>query len=297
MESVIDWDLFAGDPASSDNVFVWSLTAASDPQPGAAQWNPCENDFKAATFDNGDYAQTFGIFNPLTNQLVVDYDGCLTLSYYFAEATGVCRELEYSFYANGDLMESGLISDLASGKYLVLDVCGLVGTTAFELDVQNTSSNYASVCGGKPNYPNTHLSGVFVSNCEQREVGTGTPGYFKKASHWPEGVEEIVIGGETFSKAEAIKYLKMNKAKGNKCLTMFNGLVAANLNVINGAQSWCVDDTIDAADDWFADFCAGEDLASNPLPASDPVWGTIGEPLYWTLDDYNNGRLCAPHRD
>ena len=218
----------------------------------------------------------------------------MTLSYYFAEEKDEpCRELVYSFYVNGNQMESDVFSDFASGKYLVFDVCGLVGTTKFELDVENT----LALCGGEVSYPNTHLSGVFVSNCEQDEVGTGTPGYFKKAKHWPEGVGGLTIGGEWFPKADAITYLKMNKATGNKCLTMFNALVAANLNVHNGAEDSCVEAYIPAADDWFGEHCTDEPLASNPLPASDPVWGMIGEPLYWILDDYNYGLLCAPHRD
>jgi len=127
--------------------------------------------------------------------------------------------------------------------------------------------------------------------------GTGTPGYFKKARHWPAGVDEIEVGDRIFPQGEAITYLKMNKRKGNKCLTMFNALVAAKLNLINGTVSWCVDDTISDADVWFGEWCAPYDLLLNPLPASDPAWGDVGEPLYWTLDDYNNGLLCAPPRD
>jgi hypothetical protein len=293
----IFWDLVAGNPASAANIFVWSLTGIYSPQQGAEQWNPCEDDYKAATFDNGDLGIVGNIFNPLTNELTIDYDGCLTLSYYFSEAATKCRQQEYQLWVNGVSMGSdgwGLVNDLSWGKYVVFEVCGLEGQSTILLDVQNTLNE---TCIGLGTYPNTHFSGVFVSDCEEEEVGTGTPGYFKKASHWPAGVEEIEVGGRTFPQDEAIDYLKENKAKGNKCLTMFNALVAAKLNVINGAQSWCVDDTISSADGWFGDYCAQYDLLSNPLPASNPAWGMVGEPLYWTLDDYNNGLLCAPHRD
>lgn len=138
---------------------------------------------------------------------------------------------------------------------------------------------------------------LFIVEPPDEGPGTGTPGYFKKASHWPAGVDEIEVGSRIFPQDEAITYLKRNKRNGNKCLTMFNGLVAAKLNVINGAVSWCVDDTISDADAWFGEWCAPYELLSNPLPASEPAWGDVGQPLHWTLDDYNNGLLCAPHRD
>jgi hypothetical protein len=32
------------------------------------------------------------------------------------------------------------------------------------------------------------------------------------------------------------------------------------------------------------------------VAASSPEWGE-GQPLHTTLDDYNNGRLCAPQRN
>jgi hypothetical protein len=34
----------------------------------------------------------------------------------------------------------------------------------------------------------------------------------------------------------------------------------------------------------------------NGVAASSPEWA-IGEPLHITLDNYNHGRLCAPHRN
>ena len=32
------------------------------------------------------------------------------------------------------------------------------------------------------------------------------------------------------------------------------------------------------------------------VKANSDAWD-VGEPLYLMLDDYNNGYLCAPHRD
>ena len=281
----------AGDPGK---VFVWALTLNSvgdfRPQPGAEQYNPCLGDYFAATFDNGDLNQ--GIFDPLTNELVVaDYTGCLTVAYYFSEEyPRWCREQEYVLSVNGTPLEDGIIDSFSSGKYVVFEICGLAGESIITFDVQNTGG---MPCGPSKFYPNTHLSGGFISDCEVDEVCAGTPGYYKKASHWPEGVDEIEVGGETFSQEEAIENLKQSKDKGNKCLTMFNALVAAKLNVIAGAESECVDETIFNADMWFANYCVPDFY----LHASDPAWGMDGEPMYWTLDDYNNGLLCACPRD
>jgi hypothetical protein len=33
------------------------------------------------------------------------------------------------------------------------------------------------------------------------------------------------------------------------------------------------------------------------VSGSSTAWTTLGEPIKNTLDSYNNGLLCAPHRD
>jgi hypothetical protein len=119
--------------------------------------------------------------------------------------------------------------------------------------------------------------------------GTGTPGYWMNhPDAWP--VENITIGGITYTKDDAIAYMKA-PVKKDKTFTMFPALVSAILNVEIGNESACIADTIAAADAW---------MAANPIGSgvkgSSSAW-KAGEPLYWMLDDYNNGLLCAPHRD
>lgn len=127
--------------------------------------------------------------------------------------------------------------------------------------------------------------------------GTGTPGYWKNHPNaWP--VDEIIIGGVTYSKDMAIGL--MGCPDGNKLFTMFRALVAAKLNVLVGNDASCIAGTIAAADAWIADnapdgmptACKGDPK----VKASSYAW-RIGEPMYWMLDDYNNGLLCAPSRD
>ena len=71
----------------------------------------------------------------------------------------------------------------------------------------------------------------------------------------------------------------------------FRQVVAAKLNVLVGNDDSCISDTIADADDWMADYPLG-----SGVDASSEAWD-VGEPLKNMLDDYNNGRLCAPKRD
>ncbi|MCI0520181.1 MAG: hypothetical protein L0Z70_07970 [Chloroflexi bacterium] len=121
------------------------------------------------------------------------------------------------------------------------------------------------------------------------QPGTGTPGYWKNHPEaWP--VEQITIGGVVFSKADALFWLGQND-RHDKTITLFRALVSAKLNVLIGNESSCVDSTILAADAWMATYRVGTGVR-----ASTAAW-RVGEPLYMTLDAYNNGLLCAPPRD
>ena len=126
---------------------------------------------------------------------------------------------------------------------------------------------------------------------EYTAPGTGTPGYWKNhPDAWP--VDEITIGGETYTKGEAIKWMKQPDKK-DKTITMFRALVCAKLNGLIGNDDSCVADTIDEADTWMA--TNGPVGSGVKAGGKDSPWRD-GEPLYLMLDDYNNGLLCAPSR-
>lgn len=119
--------------------------------------------------------------------------------------------------------------------------------------------------------------------------GTGTPGYWgQHPEAWP--VSTIVIGGVTYTRDQAIAAINA-PVKKDKTFTMFPNLVSAKLNVLIGNPSSCVSSPIADADAW---------MAANPLgskvTANSDAWG-VGGPLASVLDDYNNGLLCAPHRN
>lgn len=120
--------------------------------------------------------------------------------------------------------------------------------------------------------------------------GTGTIGYWKNhPDAWP--VDEVTIGGETYTVAEAIAVMK-TAGRGDKTYNMFNQLVAAVLNVEMGNDASCISSTITAAQTWMSTYELGSGVGANSF-----AWQYSGSSLHSTLDDYNNGLLCAPHRD
>jgi hypothetical protein len=122
--------------------------------------------------------------------------------------------------------------------------------------------------------------------------GAGTPGYWKNhPEDWP--VEDIEIGGIPYSKADAIELMKRNRSK-DVTVILFRSLVAAKLNaLLLGNESSCVDQTIADADDWMSIYLVESHVKAG---GKSSPW-RIGEPLYLTLDDYNNGFLCLEARD
>jgi hypothetical protein len=130
--------------------------------------------------------------------------------------------------------------------------------------------------------------GFYIPSALSSSLGTGTPGYWKNHPEaWPDMIE---VGGVTYDRDTAIYWLK--RVGKDKTTTMFSSLVSAKLNVLMGNVSTCVDATIILADAWMA----ANGPVGSTVAASSPAWAE-GQPLHTTLDDYNNGHLCAPHRN
>jgi SdrD B-like domain len=119
-------------------------------------------------------------------------------------------------------------------------------------------------------------------------VGTGTPGYWKTHPEaWP---ASVVVGGVSYTRDQAIAWL--GDSGSDKTVTMFASLVSAKLNVAAGTDASCVQSTIDLADAWMEMFGP----VGRKVKASSYAW-KVGEPLHRLMDNYNNGMLCAPHRN
>jgi hypothetical protein len=116
-----------------------------------------------------------------------------------------------------------------------------------------------------------------------------SPGYWKNPRKaWP--VDSIEIGDVEYTKKEA-QYLMNQPVKGDKSITMFKALVAAELNVLNGCcTSCCAWGCIEDARWWLTKFPVGSGVRANT-----EAWqASHGEAIYLCLDAYNNGREpCA----
>ena len=119
--------------------------------------------------------------------------------------------------------------------------------------------------------------------------GTATIGYWKThAAAWP--VTAITIGGVVYSRDQAIAILN-TPSRGDKSIDLFDQLLAAKLNVIVGNNASCIAATVASADAWAAIHPPGSHVSG-----SSAAW-TMASPWHTQLDNYNNGLLCAPHRN
>ena len=118
--------------------------------------------------------------------------------------------------------------------------------------------------------------------CESK--GTATLGYWKNhPNNWP--VDSLTLGNINYNKQQLLAILKKS-VRGDKTIALAHQLIAAKLNV-NPAlcnESDCILDEIAAADAFLSVY-----------PVCSNFRGSVD--LIAVLDDYNNGRLCAPHRD
>jgi len=131
---------------------------------------------------------------------------------------------------------------------------------------------------------------IIEVTCPPSNPGTGTIGYWKNhPDAWP--VSTIQVGNVTYTKQQAIDIMK-TPTKGDKTFNLAEQLIAAKLNVLIGNDSSCIADSIANADDFLAAFPIGSDVK-----ASSVAWKSLGGELQNTLDNYNNGLLCAPSRD
>ncbi len=120
-------------------------------------------------------------------------------------------------------------------------------------------------------------------------VGTGTPGYWKNHPEaWP--VQSIAIGNVSYTKAQAIAV--MSQPDGDKTFTMFRHLLSTKLNLLMGTDGSCIIDDAAAGDQWMQTYGP----AGRGVKANSAAW-RMGSPTATRLDSYNNGLLCAPHRN
>lgn len=114
-----------------------------------------------------------------------------------------------------------------------------------------------------------------------------TQGFWKNhPEDWP--VDSLTIGGVVYTQDEAIDIFE-TPTRGDATYILIHQLMAATLNVLNGADDAAIAAELVDANDW---------LAANPLGSRprNPE-RSVGIGLSQTLDDYNNGLIGPGHCD
>jgi hypothetical protein len=123
-------------------------------------------------------------------------------------------------------------------------------------------------------------SGLLAANC------TYTQGYWKNhPENWP--VASLTLGTVNYTVAQLL-FILGQPAQGNKLTILAHQLIAAKLNLANGASPVSIATTIANADALIGGLVV-KPIGNGSLPAS-PATGYAN-----TLDDFNNGLLGPGH--
>ncbi|HTQ80697.1 MAG TPA: hypothetical protein VMM92_11920, partial [Thermoanaerobaculia bacterium] len=135
---------------------------------------------------------------------------------------------------------------------------------------------------------------VDIFNCGgQRSVGSGTGAgsnlFWRTTppSNWP--TSPIALGSGSFTRTQSLKLL-LPASQVDKSYTLAMELLSAQLNAKAGAPTSCVYSTMTSAQTWLALHAIGSKVGINSS-----AW-TQGLALTQSLDNYNQGNLCATQR-
>ena len=126
--------------------------------------------------------------------------------------------------------------------------------------------------------------------------GTGTIGYWKNhPSEWPANCDLTLPGSANNPSMVFAMNVLEAPVKGDKTVILAKQVVGARLNICAGNATTCtvggvsydIDQTIKSAMAWLTTY--------GPVFIKQKNWYE-GDVHQETLDDYNNGKLCAPYR-
>ena len=181
---------------------------------------------------------------------------------------------------------------LAAGEGIEVELGQLfdeTGVGATDYEELDASTGYVfrlranNVAGGAPSpYTETMAvtSAALAQNC------TYTQGYWKNhAELWPTG--SLTLGTVNYSAAQLLAIFAQ-PAAGNRLTSLAHQLIAAKLNLANGANPASIAATIAAADALIGGLVV-KPIGNGTLP-TDPANGYAN-----TLDDFNNGLIGPGH--
>jgi hypothetical protein len=149
-------------------------------------------------------------------------------------------------------------------------------------------------CGGTPT-PTPSPTATATATATATPTPTGTPGacvrgqgYWKNhPDQWP--VTELQLGNVTYDQQQLLDILHQ-PVRGNGLVSLAHHLIAAKLNIAAGADPSCIEETIAEADALIGDLVVPP-VGDGYLAPRDV------EAIKDILEDYNEGRLCAPSCD
>jgi hypothetical protein len=121
----------------------------------------------------------------------------------------------------------------------------------------------------------------FTCTCDEPNGCTGTPGYWRNQEDWP--VPGLTIAGTYYTQAQ-LNVIFDWPTRGDATVKLFHHLVAANLNVLHGADS-SIQPAIDAADA----FLVAHPLGSKPKGDLKEECNALKDALV----AYNESRPCG----
>ena len=178
-------------------------------------------------------------------------------------------------------------SDMASGALNNAFTDAEVGLAASEIDSAGDDSGDSSGGGGDDSGDSSGGGGDDSGDSSDAggdsgsAPGTGTMSYWESTpGAWP--VTSLTIAGTSYDQDGLIDILDTNG--NNKPTSMAKQLIAAELNVLDGNSSSCINTEIDAAHEWLGDFPIGTSGGS-----VNSAWSSTGEALTEALETYNLG--------
>lgn len=160
----------------------------------------------------------------------------------------------------------------------ILSIVAILAASACSQDYSPSPSRV-----DMPSLPVSESAGVVTAQADC----SLTQGFWRnREDAWP--VEELVLGGTTYTKAQLLVILG-TPPRGDATYILIHQLIATKLNIANGADPTAIADTVVAADAWLA----AHPLGSKPTGADREA----GLALAALLDDYNNGVTGPGHCD
>jgi len=168
----------------------------------------------------------------------------------------------------------------------LFDETGLLANNVRELGDQQQYVIHVQAVGTATDLASDQSTDLQATTQPASQNCTFTQGYWKNhPDAWP--VNSLTLGTVTYTKAQLIQIFN-EPAKGNGLVSLAHQLIAAKLNIANGADPTPILATINAADAQIGN------LVVPPIGSGflDPDETDANAQI---LDDYNNGKLGVNH--